>query len=128
MQPESKRDAFRALTLGAKKSHREQRLSLKLEGGAVLEAIVRQPSVEARGALLDGCSDVHPKTKEVKVNTARLQVDAVIASTYTPEGERAYEEADREALLKMPAGGWFDELAKAAVAFINVDLDESKKD
>jgi hypothetical protein len=57
-----------------------------------------------------------PKKKTVVVDTARLQVEAVIATTRTADGEKAFDEADRDTLLAQPAGGWFDEVAAARSA------------
>lgn len=104
---------------------RSQRMALDVEGGA-LEVELRQPSVAGRSAILKAAG-VSGDGKGA-VDLGRLQVAAVMACAWDVEtGAKAFEPADEAALLELPAGGWFDELATAALALVNVDQEDARK-
>lgn len=114
----------RATLLGATK-FRAQKLSLATDDGP-LEVELRQPSVAGRSTVLRAAG-VAGDGKGA-VDLGRLQVAAVLACAYEPEtGGKLFEPADEAALLELPAGGWFDELATAALALINVDQEDARK-
>lgn len=120
---------MRARLLGAPKVFREKRFAIDLgDGQPPLEVVVRQPSVEERDVITNAAADINVETKTTKVSVAKLRIEAVLALTRDAEsGERAFEEADRESILNMPAGGWFDDVANAAMEMLNVDVAEAKK-
>jgi len=104
---------------------RSQRMTLDVDGGA-LEVELRQPSVAGRSAILKAAG-VSGDGKGT-VDLGRLQVAAVMACAWDVEtGAKAFEPADEAALLELPAGGWFDELATAALALVNVDQEDARK-
>jgi len=104
---------------------RSQRLTLDVEGGP-LEVELRQPSVAGRSAILKAAG-VAGDGKGA-VDLGRLQVAAVMACAWDVEtGGKAFEPADEAALLELPAGGWFDEVATAALALVNVDQEDARK-
>lgn len=104
---------------------RSQRMTLDVEGGA-LEVELRQPSVAGRSAILKAAG-VSGDGKGA-VDLGRLQVAAVMACAWDVEtGAKAFEPADEAALLELPAGGWFDEVATAALALVNVDQEDARK-
>jgi hypothetical protein len=126
------RDSFRARTIGAQKNFSKETLSLTLDDGQPLTVVVQQPTVADRALVLDAARKIvddpeDPKKKTVVVDTARLQVEAVIATARTEDGEKAFDDADRDTLLAQPAGGWFDEMAAAAMRKLNVDLSDARK-
>lgn len=122
----AKRDEIRAKTVAAAKKFQSERVTV--DG---MEVEVRQPTVAERGLILDSAGSIDPENpKRVKVDIAKLQVNAVIACCYVSgTDEKVFEEADRDSFLAQPAsrGGWFDELSTAAQRLLNVDLDDAKK-
>jgi hypothetical protein len=101
--------------------------SLKLETAeGTLDVELRQPSVSGRSAVLKAAGISGDGRSAVDLG--RLQVAAVLACAYDPEtGSKLFEAADEAALLELPAGGWFDELASAALALVNVDQEDARK-
>jgi hypothetical protein len=118
------RAAFRAKTLGAGKKFRKETLELEINDEKLLVE-VRQPSVEDRSAILLASGGVDENGQPR--NIAGLQIAAVIACTFLPDGAKVFEEADREVLMGMPAGGWLDELATTAIGLMNVDQGAAAK-
>lgn len=115
---------IRGVLLGTTK-FRSQKLTLETPEGP-LEVELRQPTVAGRSTVLKAAG----VTGDGKgtVDLARLQVAAVLACSFEPEtGAKLFEAADEAALLDLPAGGWFDELATAALALINVDQEDARK-
>lgn len=104
---------------------RKQALKLETAEG-LLDVELRQPSVAGRSAVLKAAG-VSGDGKGA-IDLGRLQVAAVLACAYDPEtGAKLFEPADEAALLELPAGGWFDTLAEAALALINVDQEDARK-
>lgn len=125
------RDALRGAAL---KSRVANSLVVEFEGN---QYEVRAPSVRDRSSVfaLAGVLDVDASSKKkgqpVRVDSARLQVAAVVQCTFVPGGdERLFELSDFEALLNEPAGGLVDALAEPALKFLNTsdDKDAAKKD
>jgi len=125
----SLRDKIRSKTVGAEKKFREEKLSIVLDGEPV-DVVVRQPSVEERGMIFASAGSFE---KDSKPDLTKLQVNAVMCLTCVPgpdgksTAEKVFEEADRDSLSKQPTGGWFDDLANAALAQLNFDLADAKK-
>jgi len=120
------KDRFRANTVGAEKKFRSQDLTLQFADGPCAVRL-RSPTVEERSQIISSSGVVDPKTGDVKPDLAKLQTNSVIALTVDPEtGEKMFDEADRESMLKSPAGGWFDELSRVSAQMLNVDLDDAK--
>lgn len=112
-------------TLLSATKFRTQKLKLDTVDGA-LEVELRQPTVSGRAAILKAAG-VSGDGKGA-VDLGRLQVAAVLACAYDLEtGNKLFEAADEAALLELPAGGWFDELATAALALVNVDQEDARK-
>ncbi len=91
--------------------------TVDLGDGLVVE--LRQPTVGGRSAILKAAGVV--KDGEVP-DLGKMQAEAVLQCSFVPgTGERAFERADVEAMLQLPAGGAFDKLADPAVKLLNVD-------
>lgn len=91
------------------------------------EFMVRQPSVAQRGAILERARVRAANDKEVEMNTAELNVWAVICCTYTPEGEPVFTERDAQMLRDAPAGGIVDALSAAALKLMNAEAESDAK-
>ena len=112
-------------TLLSATKFRTQKLNLSTDDGA-LEVELRQPTVAGRATILKAAG-VSGDGKGA-IDLGRLQASAVLACAYDPEtGNKLFEPADEAALLDLPAGGWFDELATAALALVNVDQEDARK-
>jgi hypothetical protein len=117
----SKRAELRALTVGAPKQFKTKLVQV---GDAQFE--VRQPSIKSR-------SDIFKAAKawggdKDKLDVAVLQVEAVIRCTFEPGSTTlVFEEADRQSLLEQPSGSFVDELSAAALAMLNVDEEDLRK-
>lgn len=122
MGKESIRDLIRAKTVGAKKTFREERLAL--EDG--LEVIVRTPTVRERSEIMRRAGVTANQNGRVE-DIASLQVWAVIYCTYTPNGERVFEDADAATLMEMPAGSFVDEISETAINLMNVKAEAEAK-
>jgi hypothetical protein len=119
----SKKNA-RGVLLGTT-AFRKQALKLETSDGP-LDVELRQPSVAGRSSVLKAAG-VSGDGKGA-IDLGRLQVAAVLACAYDAEtGNKLFEPADEAALLELPAGGWFDSLAEAALALINVDQEDARK-
>lgn len=106
---------------------RTQKLTLATEDGA-LEVELRQPTVAGRATILKAAGVSVSGDGKGAIDLGRLQVAAVLACAYDAEtGAKLFEAADEAALLDLPAGGWFDELATAALALVNVDQEDARK-
>lgn len=112
-------------TLLSATKFRTQGLKLETAEGP-LDVELRQPSVSGRATILKAAG-VSGDGKGA-IDLGRLQVAAVLACAFDPEtGGKLFEPADEAALLELPAGGWFDELATAALALVNVDQEDARK-
>lgn len=127
----TQRDRIRSKTVGAVKMFREEKVTIKM-GDEAVDFVVRQPTVEERGLIFASAGAIDGE-KNAKIDPSKLQINAVICLTCVPgpdgkaSAEKAFEEADRDSLAAQPTGGWFDDLAKAAVGQLNFDLDDAKK-
>jgi len=116
---ESLRDRMRAATLGA--GHKRKEETVEIDGQTF---VVRQPTVAERSQILKRSK---ANTGELEnVDISEMQVWAVIYCTYTPEGERVFEDADYEALMNQPSGSFVDALATAALRLMNVAEEAAK--
>ena len=108
-------DDLRALTVGAKKNFRTEKVDIE---GAEFE--VRQPSVKARDALMEKCTD-----KEGKLKMSEFLSWGIILNTYKPgTDEKVFSDADYKSIIEQPAGGWVDKLGNTAARLLNVQEDE----
>lgn len=123
----SLRDSLRSAGL---KSRPAKSQIVKFDGN---EYEVRAPSVRQRGQILvkagiaaSAAPDKSGKPAEPKApDMARLQVVAVIASTYAPgTDERVFEDADFDGLADSNSGDLVDALAEPALAFLNASMDK----
>lgn len=119
------RNQLRAALLGAPRRFRSQLVKVATEAGE-LEVEVRAPSVRSRGLILRRAKALSGDAE--KVEPEQLQVEAVLQCSFRPGSEeRVFEEADREALLSQPAGGFVDRLAEVALPMLNVEEAERKE-
>lgn len=90
---------------------------------------VREPNLRTRNAILKAATDIDSKSGKVNIDSARLQVETIIALTYEPGSNevRVFDEKDRQALLNQPAGGFVDDLYEVAHELMNLaGLDEKE--
>jgi hypothetical protein len=125
------RETIRAATLGRKSTFASKLVKLEGPDGAPLEVEVRAPSVRARGAILRKAGMLaaeKPGGDEKQLLVEHMQVEAVLQLSFIPgTNQRVFEEADREAMLEQPAGGFVDQLAEVALPMLNVSDVERKE-
>lgn len=118
---EDTKTKLRKLTLGATQKFKTTTVIVE---GSPFE--VRQPSLKQRSALRKKCTVV--TDGGIEFNLFEFLIWAVIFHTYVPGTEElVFSEEDYEALVSMPAGGWFDELSEAASKLFNVGSEDAKK-
>ncbi len=109
--------------LGGARYFRRSNVQVEIDGEAI-DVEVRQPSVEQRSSIMKAAG----VRADGEVLLDQLQVAAVVNCTYFPGTEdRVFTGHDRDTLLGMPAGGWFDALAQAAIEMVNPDTEAIKK-
>ena len=119
----SLRDQIRGNTLGQKKNFKTVPATVN---GSEVE--LRQPTIKERSALRKRCMSVDEEGKP-DLDVFEFLIWAVIGYTYVPgTDEKVFSEEDYEALIELPAGGWFDELSEKAADLTNVDAKKSDKD
>jgi hypothetical protein len=100
-------------------SLRSKKLSIQMptEDGKTeaVEFLIRQPTVSQRNELISAVTDSYGNRNP---NGA---VKAVLLCVLDPETLKpVFEEADRDALLGAPAGGWVDTLQAAVFEMLDV--------
>tara|TARA_R100000656_G_scaffold54498_3_gene42967 strand:- start:735 stop:1115 length:381 start_codon:yes stop_codon:yes gene_type:complete len=120
------KDKIRAATVGKRKTFKCEIVSFD---GVDIE--VRQLSLAARRdymtASLDRVTDSNGKETQ-QANLLKLQVYAVIASSYVP-GEEAlvFEETDFNSIKDSVTGGYADAIWEAVQRLSNITTEEAKK-
>ena len=88
--------------------------NINLFGGKVE---VRQPTL---GTVLEARDEEDPKSALVRI---------MIEYCFVPgTDEKVFEEADKDAILNFPVGGWFSEFNSAVGELTNIDFDKAEKD
>lgn len=115
------RDLLRAAAIGGNAEFKKE--TVEIDGNTF---VIKQPSIKARGQVMDKCTTIGPDGKSVfKMPVFMLM--SVIECTYTPEGEKVFSEEDFDTLEAAPAGGVVDQLIGVATKMINVEVDSRKK-
>lgn len=100
---QSTRDKLRGATLGRKGQFKTEQVEVNGE-----TFMVKQPSVAERKELFDAVRDDNGN-----YDLHEALIWSVIKLVYTPDGdERVFDEADYEAMMSEPTGGWVDQLAE----------------
>ena len=122
----SLKDKIRAATVGKPKTFKSEIVSFE---GVNIE--VRQLSLAARRdymtASLDKVTDSKGKETQ-QANLLKLQVNAVIASSYVPgEDTLIFDETDFNSIKDSVTGGYADAIWEAVQRLSNITTDEAKK-
>ncbi len=105
------RDEIRAATIGAKKHFRTKIIQFN---GVDVE--IRQPTLRERRTLQEKCLD-----DKGNVDLFEFLLWAVIVNTYVPgTKEKVFDDADYEALLSEPIGGFVDRYSDSISDLMNV--------
>jgi hypothetical protein len=94
---------------------------VELEEGLTVE--IRSPSIKQRNQLFKAAGMKIAKNEEDvanKLDPMELMLLAVIELTYDTTGNKLFTLADRDGLLDLPAGSWYDKVAQAAMRMLNV--------
>lgn len=118
----SMRDKLRSKALEAQGKFKCEMLECEGE-----QFMIRQPSVMQRAEILKRSGVKGNDGKNVELNFAEMQVWSTIYCTYTPEGERVFDEHDAPMLRDTPAGGFVDSIAKVALDLMNGEAEEVSK-
>jgi hypothetical protein len=120
----SLRDKLRAKTVGAKKEFRQTEVTWDGE-----TFIVKQPTVAQRAYIMSKAKaqSAFGKDDPDRMDLGELMVWAAIHCTYTPDGEKVFEESDHDSLIEQPSGSFVDEFGSAALGLMNVDSKEIAK-
>jgi hypothetical protein len=119
------RDKLRSLALGDKAKDLRKTV-VTWEG---VEYEVRQPTVAAHSRAIKAAGlSANPDTGEMRIeNVGRMQASLAIACTYTPgTDERVFEDADLEAIMGSPAGGFLASLGQVAQSLMKEAEDAGK--
>lgn len=112
---------LRSRTLGKAREFKSQMVDID---GTQYE--VRQPSVRERSAILQAGEVLSGDAK--KMDMGRMQVQGIITCTYVPgSGERVFEQADFEALMEQPSGGFVDKLGEVVLTLMNIEAEKAAK-
>ena len=122
----SLKDKIRAATVGKRKTFKSEIVSFD---GVDIE--VRQLSLAARRdymtASLDKVTDSKGNETQ-QANLLKLQVNAVIASSYVPgEDTLIFDETDFNSIKDSVTGGYADAIWEAVQRLSNITTDEAKK-
>ena len=122
----SLKDKIRAATLGKRKTFKSEIVSFD---GVNIE--VRQLSLAARRdymtASLDKITD-RKGNETQQANLLKLQVNAVIASSYVPgEDTLIFDDTDFNSIKDSVTGGYADAIWEAVQRLSNITTDEAKK-
>lgn len=120
------KDKIRAATVGKRKTFKSEIVSFD---GVDIE--VRQLSLAARRdymtASLDKVTDSKGNETQ-QANLLKLQVNAVIASSYVPgEDTLIFDETDFNSIKDSVTGGYADAIWEAVQRLSNITTDEAKK-
>jgi len=121
------KDKIREKTVGAKKQFKEKKVWIDEDDD--LYVIVKEPSVAQRTQILQKAQAQSAGVEGDfdKIDTGKMQVYAIINCTYTPDGEKVFDEADVENMLNTPTTvEWLDEVGEVAMNLMNVQEDEGK--
>lgn len=122
----SLKDKIRAATVGKRKTFKSEIVSFD---GVDIE--VRQLSLAARRdymtASLDKVTDSKGNETQ-QANLLKLQVNAVIASSYVPgEDTLIFDDTDFNSIKDSVTGGYADAIWEAVQRLSNITTDEAKK-
>ena len=116
------RDKLRKATLGAPSVFKSEIVTFN---GAKFE--IRQPTIKARSNLRSRCTTVKGPS-DVDFDMFEFLVWSVIANTYVPgTDDLVFDEADYDALVQNPTGGFMDQFSEVAAELMNVEPDVKKK-
>ena len=92
-----------------------------------MEVEIRQPSIAERAEIRDLCRKGDPDN--AVFDLFAFLIWTVIKLTCVPgTTDRIFEDADYDALGKLPSGSWLDDLSEVASKMVNVDAGEVKND
>lgn len=114
------RAKLRKATLGAKTSFRKEIVEFN---GNKFE--IRQPSIKSRAELNERCNI---GSNADSPDIFNFLVWAVIKNTYVPDTDiNVFDEADYDALVENPTGGFMDTFGEIASNLMNVKKEDKKK-
>lgn len=120
------KDKIREKTVGKSKDFKSERV--EVDKG--LEVEVREPSVAQRTKILQKSKVQSAQANKDfdSIDTGKMQAYAIIECTYTPDGEKVFDESDLDSMLNSPStAGWLDKVGEVALKLLNVQEDEEVK-
>lgn len=111
----SLKDAIRKATVGSKAEYKTT--EIEFEGQKV---VFRQPSLKQRKDLIE------KSVVNKEIDGVSMQVWSVIYLTYDEQGNRVFDEADYDALMNKPAGGFVDLFSEHALKLLGNSVDEAE--
>jgi len=120
------KDDIRKETVGKSKDFKKKEIKINDK----LSVVVKEPSVAQRTKILQ-----KSKVQSAQANgdfdtidTGKMQAYAVIECTYTPDGEKVFDEADLDSMLNSPSTAkWLDKVGEVALNLLNVQDEEEVK-
>jgi len=111
------RKLLRDATLGKKAQFKEKTINLEDQ-----DFVIRQPNLRDRQALIE-----KSRNKQGEMDMVSFLIQSVILCTYTPEGERVFEQEDVDAMLNLPAGSFVEKLGNEIAELMAVDEEAEVK-
>lgn len=124
----SKKDTIRAFATSSKREEKLVTIGNDPDTKEDIQVLVIAPSVGQRGRMLKLANETKKgKPGEVEIDTAKLQVAAIVACCHDPETrEQLFSDADTAVLMGQSAGGWLDSVFEVIQPWMGVGEKEAE--